>query len=197
MLPCTLLDLHVYPLLIHHLDTIKFITCMYMYNWWVRFKHHVTMFATLYLRIHVHLYIVYKFNACAGIVDFLKSLGRFIFNLFRWRQRKRAATGNPAAAKPASTETEGAESDEGRTSRSSNDSQNAAASGSGVREIVYTSASHNNFCSLPPSLSLLLSFSVFPSLPPSLNPLFTLLSILRLIHPLLSTKPDKHMYACI
>ena len=137
-----------------------------------------------YVYTYINFIIVYKFNACAGIVDFLKSLGRFIFNLFRWRQRKRASTGNPAAAKPASTETEGAESDEGRTSRSSNDSQNAAASGSGVREIVYTSASHHNcisFCSLPPSFPPSLSVSHSPSLrlslPPSLNPLLPLLSL--------------------
>ena len=108
----------------------------------------------------------------AGIVDSLKRLGTFIVNLFRWKRQRRAASGNPAAAKPASTDAAGSESEGGRSSRSSNGSQNAAASVSGVREMVHTDASHHSciYLSTLPlshtvmvSLSLSLSLSLFLS----------------------------------
>ena len=66
----------------------------------------------------------------------MKSGGRFVYNLFRWK-RRRAASGNQAAATPAAapvSRTEGAESDAvdgNKDAVPSDGSHNAAASGSG------------------------------------------------------------------
>ena len=105
----------------------------------------------------------------------MKRLGLFIYNLFRWK-RRRAASGNPAAARPAMTNKEEVESETaegGRSSRTSDVSQNTAASGSGVR----TNLLFLMHCTSPPpptptsfsfsaSLSPPLSHYLFPPPPP-------------------------------
>ena len=120
------------------------------------------------------LYTVYS---SAGNVDYLKKVGRLVYNLFRWR-RRRAASGNPASASapPPNAEAEGsAESVDGGNQvprAASGSSLNAAASGSGqgfanntgVRNFT-TSLFYPLFHSLP-----LLSLSLTLSPPPySLN----------------------------